>query len=394
MKRHQHGFSLMELMVALTLGLLVVLALVTVFINVNRNNTEMVRNNSVIEGGRFTLQLLEADLSHAGFWAGFVPQFDDLSRTDAPTDRPTAIPDPCLAYNSTNWNAGYLSQLIGIPIQVYEVSSTGAAPTIGTCALLPNAKANTHVVVVRHAAPCVASSTSSDQDCTMENGAIYFQTYRCAATTSPASGYMFTAATSATLANFNLTNRDCSTVADRHKFVSNVYWVRTYASTVGDGIPTLMRSTFKLSGGVPQHVASDALVEGVEGFRVDLGIDNVSRSGASLTAANFDAAVAWASPSDLTTPTNRGDGSADTYVQCTGSSACTALQLMNVVAVRLNVLVRAPTRTPGYGDVKTYTMGSGTNAITLGPFNDNYKRHLYTQVVRLTNVSMRREVAP
>lgn len=392
MRLKQRGLSLIELMIALAVGMLIVLALVTILINVNRNNAELARNNAVIEGGRFSLQILESDLSHAGFWGGFVPQFDDLSRTAAPADRPTAVPDPCLAYAS--WDDAYKAQLVGIPVQVYEVSSTGSAPTIGTCSALTSPKANTHVLVVRHAAPCAASATATDEDCTMEASSVYFQRYRCASTTSPSSGYMLASASNATLGNFNLTNRDCSTVADRYKFVSHIYWVRSYAQTAGDGVPTLMRSTFKLVGTTLQHASSDALVEGVEGFRIDLGIDNVSRSGKSLATTDFDSVIDWANSSELKTPKNRGDGNADTYVQCTAASPCSALDLMNVVAVKLSVLVRAATKTPGYSDGKTYTMGTGTNAITLGAFSDGYKRHLYTQAIRLTNVSMRRELAP
>ena len=100
----QAGFSLVELMIAMVMGLLIVLALATLLINVNRNNTELSRNNSVIENGRFTLQLLETDLSHAGFWGGFVPDFDDLSRTATPNvgSVPSSVPDPCLTFNSTN----------------------------------------------------------------------------------------------------------------------------------------------------------------------------------------------------------------------------------------------------------------------------------------------------
>ena len=60
---------------------------------------------------------------------------------------------------------------------------------------------------------------------------------------------------------------------------------------------------------------------------------------------------------------------------------------MNLVAVKLYVLVRSDVVTPGYTDVKTYNLGS----TTLGPFNDGFKRHLFTQTIRLVNVSTRRE---
>ncbi len=54
---------------------------------------------------------------------------------------------------------------------------------------------------------------------------------------------------------------------------------------------------------------------------------------------------------------------------------CTVDQLSNVTAVKIYVLVRSREPTPGYTDTKTYTLG-GT---TLGPFNDEFKRHVYVQ---------------
>jgi type IV pilus assembly protein PilW len=63
---------------------------------------------------------------------------------------------------------------------------------------------------------------------------------------------------------------------------------------------------------------------------------------------------------------------------------------MNTVAVKIYVLARGDSPSPSYVDTKTYQMGS----TTMGPFNDRYKRHLFTQTIRLTNVSGRRETPP
>ena len=168
----------------------------------------------------------------------------------------------------------------------------------------------------------------------------------------------------------------------------------------GDGIPTLMRSQFDLSGGQLAHKSAESLIEGIEGFRVEFGIDNISDAGTNtitgtdsagtIAAANLhSAAIKWAVTTPVnTSPTNRGDGSPDgAYMRCTTAVPCTATQLMNVVAVKLYVLVRSAALTPGYSDVKTYNLGS----TTLGPYNDGFKRHLFTQTIRLTNVSTRRE---
>ena len=81
--------------------------------------------------------------------------------------------------------------------------------------------------------------------------------------------------------------------AEKRKFVSSIYYIRDYAVTAGDGIPTLMRSTFDLAGGVLGHQAPVAMVEGIEGFRVEFGVDSLSETGGAI---DYNAAVDWADP--------------------------------------------------------------------------------------------------
>ncbi len=399
----QAGFTLIELMVSMAIGLLIVLALITLLINVNRNNSEMSKTNRLIENGRFALQLLQADISHAGYWGGYVPQFDDMTATVAPTDYPTSVPDPCLVY--TSWDVppytdatmvppvSHKKNLIGIPVQGYEIPATVPSPTLSVCAsVVTSPKANTDVLVVRHVErtancnPAVLNVPGKD-DCPLPTGnELYFQVQRCGTTASTPIPYAFeqyVATNDAVL--FPLRDRDCTTSAERRKFVSNLYYIRNHAVTAGDGIPTLMRSEFGRSGDVPQHKPAQALIEGIEGFRVEYGIDNVSDSG---EAVNLTSVVLWADNKNLISPRNRGDGIPDgNYIRCTTATPCTAAQLVNAVAVKLYVLVRSEQKTPGYTDSKTYNLGS----TSLGPFSDAYKRHLFTQTVRLTNVSSRRE---
>lgn len=398
------GFSLIELMIAITLGMLLTTALVTLFVNVSRTNTEMAKTNSQIENGRFAIQFIENDLVHAGFWGGYVPQFDDLtsSTTVAPTDLPAAVPAPCLAYAS--WNATYKTELIGIPIDAYDGAPSGCS------GIVTNQKANSDMLLVRHAETCplvwdnasstwlVPSSSNCDADV---SGKLYFQYSLCATQISAGNKYVLDTT------GFSLTKRKCTTsgptaydgYADKRKFISNIYYIRDYAVTSGDGIPTLVRSQFDESGGTLAHQAAVPLIEGIESFRVELGIDNISDSGA---AVNYTQPVTWASSSNLTSPTNRGDGSVDgTYIHC-GGTGCTRDQLVNVVVAKLYVLARADKQTPGYTDDKIYTLGSGqtycrttstasSSACAYKVLNPNYKHHAYTTTIRLNNVSMRRE---
>lgn len=442
------GLSLVELMIAIAIGMVVVAALLALYVNVTRTNNEMAKMNRQIENGRFAIQLLRNDVEHAGFWGPYVPEFDDLTTVAAPLDAPTALPDPCLAYSAANWTGAHLSNLIGIPVQ-------GDA---GTCAL-GNQEPGTDVLVVRHAMNCVAGVGGCEAETA---GKLYFQSSQCekeisglaqggSSTTivldkdapspadpqdyvgllirivdgkgaSPSESHTITAydagSKTATVdppwtvadpdnssvykfglgyvlgtGGHVLSKRDCATPADKRKFVSNIYYIRDYAVNPGDGIPTLMQSSFDLAGGTLKHQPEQALIEGIEGFRVMYGIDSVAKGGAT---GNYTQPVTWVNPYQKITPTNRGDGVAEgdyvnaTQVVCNGATngvlpdRCPAA---NVVAVRIFVLARSLERTPGYTDTKTYQLGD----LAMGPFNDDVKRHVFSTTVRLVNPAGRRD---
>lgn len=379
-RRLVSGLTLVELMVAMAIGLLIVLALITLLSNVNRNNSEMSKTNRMIENGRFALQFLQNDVVHGGYWAGYLPQFDDFSFAGVPTDAPSDAPDPCPA---AAWSATDITNLIGIPVQTYFIGSPVPSPTVPVCAnIVTNPKANTDVLIVRHVETCLPGVDECAADTTGTSKAdMYFQSSRCAVEVAAGNTYVLGTST------FTLKNRDCATVAEKRKFVSSIYYVRSYATQAGDGIPTLMRSQFSASEGTPKHLGAQALIEGIEGFRVELGMDSLGDTG---VAVDYTTAVAWVDPMNLTSPTNRGDGIPDgVYVHCNtaGIAPCTAAQLANVVSVKLHVLVRGEKASPGYTDGKTYSLGSAT----VGPFTDGYKRHVFSTTVRLHNVSGRRE---
>jgi Tfp pilus assembly protein PilW len=443
--RHpQSGLSLIELMVSITIGMIILAALLALNLNVTTTNSEMAKANRQIENGRFAIQVLQDDLAHAGFWGPFVPQFDDLTEQGTPLDAPDAFPDPCLAYSAADWAPEHTKNLVGIPVQSHT----------GTCGVVTSPQANTDVLVVRRAQTCVAGVG----DCEAEDDEkLYFQATLCegeiealAQNGSSANSITLNADASATSNYYNgaviriidgngeglvgkitaydggtkaatleditvpsgaswayvnngssytfgngyvlategfiFHNRNCTDAADKRKYVSNLYYVRSYASTAGDGIPTLMRSSFDLSGGTLNHLAAQPMIEGIQGFRVEYGIDNTSDSGATV---NNSVAVAWADPLNLVSPTNRGDGVPDTWVSASGLTCASAASCAaaNVVAVKIHVLARSETATKGYTDTKTYTLG-GT---TMGPFNDGFKRHVFSTTVRLANPAGRRD---
>jgi type IV pilus assembly protein PilW len=442
--RPQSGLTLVELMVAMTVSLFMLMALVTLFVNTSRTNAEMVKTNYLIEDGRVAIQVMSEDLMHAGFWGGYLPQFDDLTYANVPSDGPVAIPNPCQPQNT--WDAQYQLNSIGIAVQSDETLPSGAG-----CLSPLTKRAGSDVLVVRHVDTCVPGVGNCGADVA---GKLYFQyplceqekTYTAQSGTfntltfdtnasaaanafvgamiqttggSGADQYRFvTAYDAARIATVNsnwittpdatttyalkyvlgttaypLRKRDCATVADKRRFVSNLYYVSDVVQN-GITVPVLMRSQLDALQGTLAQQAPVPLVDGVEAFRVVLGIDNISKSGA---AVDYTTAVTWASATAKVTATNRGDGVPDQFIRCSTAAPCTVAQLANVVAVKLYVLTRSKEPTAGYTDSKTYCLSepqaNGTCAAgdTVGPFSDSYKRHVFTTSINLTNISGRRD---
>lgn len=383
-RQRQRGLSLIELMIAVTLSLLIAVALVALYLNITRSNQEMTRTNAQIESGRFASYFLQDDVAHAGFWGTYNPKFDNLAFADVPDDVPVAVPDPCKSF--VTWTADDRRDMVGIPLQAYPHD---AVPS--SCdTLLSNRSANTDVLVVRHAEACIPGAGNCEAD---NANRAYFQSENCLPTSTSYPTYVIATA------GFTLQQRDCATVALRRRFIQHIYYVRNFATTAGDGIPTLVRSSFDFGdhdadAGTANALAQlppVALVEGVESFRVELGLDSLSRSGA---AVNYTVAVAWSAPPLQSNPLNRGDGNVDgEYIRCTALVPCTAAQLTNAVAAKVFLLARSRDTSPGYTDTKTYTMTSQSApspdpSLTPG---GNVKRHLFVNTIRLVNVSARRE---
>jgi type IV pilus assembly protein PilW len=371
------GFGLVELMVSLAIGLVLIAALVALFLGTSRNNREMASANSMIENGRFAIQLLENDVVHAGFWGTYVPLFDDATATGVPDDVPTLVPDPCLDY--ATWDAAYVEALLGVYLQAYDEDEVTAGPV---CAGVVNDMSpDSDLLVVRHAETCAAGTAP----CAAEtNNHLYIQGSLC---TGDTARYVLG---QKGVDAFPLTRINCTTLAERREYVSNMYYVQELVTTDANGIattiPTLVRSSFTQAGGTLAHRAPVPLVEGIDAFRVEFGMDSASGTG---DAVDYSAAIDWEDDLNKAMATNRGDGIPDdAFVRCDSVTPCDQADLMNVTAVRIYVLARSREPTPGYTDTKEYTLGT---APALGPYNDGFKRHVYTTTVRLPNVSGRRE---
>ena len=67
-RRSMAGVSLVELMIAVTLGLMVLATLASVFASTSASRNELERTSRQIENGRFAMELMGDDLRLAGFY--------------------------------------------------------------------------------------------------------------------------------------------------------------------------------------------------------------------------------------------------------------------------------------------------------------------------------------
>ncbi len=335
--RALRGFSLIELMIGVALGLVVLAALTSFFVSTSASRHEIERTSRQIENGRFAIDMIRTGLHHAGFFAELQkPPVPPLPQTP-PVD--WTAPDPCL---TTVASLGFAKSPLNVPVPVFGYDKDNSL--IPSC--ISDRKPGTDVLVVRrfNTEPVPVGQAQPNH--------VYFQPSRCA-TDSTTDPWFFDLGAMA--GTFNLRKVDCGTLSDIYRYRVEIYYVRNCSVTTfagictSDNIPTLVR--LELDEGIMRPVP---LVEGIHDMRVAYGIDQDN------------------------------NGSPDVFVRCDSTAPCTPGNWAQVTAVRVHVLAVNMEPTVGYNDTKTYDMGSGVPQV-LGPFNDMYKRHVYAALVTLPN---------
>lgn len=334
------GYTIIEVMVAITLSLIILAALVSAFAGNSRQRHAIERANQQTEDGSYALQLITDDLRNAGYLATLNP--GAFSAPNPQITTPAALPNACATDVAT------LTSALILPLQGYDNGANAPACLTGL-------RANTDILVVRRASTCAVGSPGCDPQVA---GDVYLQASGCATEFSAGTYYVL----DSNVASFTLHQKDCVTVAPLYQYRTHIYFVDNNDQP-GDGIPTLKRA--ELGPGVFNIVP---LVEGVENLQIEYGLD----TSAPTTGAP---AVYTADP--------------NSYLGC--APATCASYWGNTVAAKINILTRDLTPTQGYTDTKTYTLGltAGGAANTFGPFNDGFRRHVYYAVARLNNPASR-----
>lgn len=333
--RRQTGLSLIELMISITIGFILLLALSGLFINSSRNRNEMQKSANQQESGRYASQLLSDNLMLAGYLAEFDP---------TPLTTPAALPDPCAT--------GIADLLTAMPLHVQGVTDTGATPSCVT-----DRKAGTDIIVERRVSTApicgdVAAAACADFVAGMQ----YFQASLC----SPPDGTELARsisgeadyaahyfALSATAADFTRRKTNCvaTNFAPLQRYLVHIYFIANN-NEAGDGIPTLKRAEL---GGDAFTILP--LVDGIENMQIEYGVDSDN------------------------------NGVPNTYTSAPGTTA----DWRNVVTARIHLLARNTSATPGHTDSRSYTLGDKAVAAT----DDQFKRHVYSTSVQFINPSRR-----
>ncbi len=226
------------------------------------------------------------------------------------------------------------------PVPVFGVAAGDPVPTCVSGATGGH-KAGTDILVVRRTRTIPAAGG-------LAAGEIYVQASGC--NTELQQHKDFAAALGS--AAFALQKKGCAAVSDVYRFETRVYYISN------ETVPTLRM--LSLSGSTSTN---EPLVEGIQDMRLEYGRDTTN------------------------------DGAPDEFRKCklgvgVGTDPCSTAEWANMMAVRVHLLAKNVAISPGYSDSKTYTLGT----VTVGPFNDGYKRHEYSTVVRLMNPAGSREL--
>ena len=191
--RRQRGLTLIELMVALVIGLVVVIAISALFVNSSMLRREVEVSAEVIENGRYGADLLSRELSQTGFYG--------------PLSQPSGTTVALCSTTLTEWADSLAVYAVG-------VNNAGASP--GCIARKPD----TDAVFVQRASTCRVGEAG----CEAENASnAYLQVSECG---TEYSAKPFVVGQGGDAAAFVLQTKACDgTPAEKRKLVRRIFYV-------------------------------------------------------------------------------------------------------------------------------------------------------------------------
>ncbi|XXK59509.1 PilW family protein [Porticoccaceae bacterium nBUS_09] len=218
MIKRQFGFTLIELMISLALGIAISWVVLDVSLNAMRNSRDIIATGDVIEKGRYLAALLKREIRHAGFYGRITSANIVLDPDNPQTDWCTVSPT----------RSHLTTPVFGLNNQANLCNGIDLLD-------------NSDVLMIRRASTTVASSLAAAQH--------YIQ--------SDFNGVILATGTAD---NFTLTEMDGTTAAPIREFYQDIYYVDS-------------NKNFKRRRLVNGAIVVDPLVEGVDDFQLQYDID-------------------------------------------------------------------------------------------------------------------------
>jgi type IV pilus assembly protein PilW len=327
--RQQRGVGLIELMVAMLIGLFLIMGAVTVF-NQSRNTYRASEGVARLqETARLAMDVIESDIRMANYW-GMNNRADYIVNRAGPSQPP---PADFNAQQQTNVSlCGTAASNWVINLDEYLGGSNNS---YGLQCGASNYQGGSDVVVIRRA--------NEARPAALDPNRVYLQTSRI-------QGTLFVPNAACTLP----TNPTCIPAAylppasESRELEARAYYVSSQ-STLRNDVPSLRRKRFaSVNAAIPANaILDEEIVSGVEDLQVRLGVDT------------------------------NGDSNIDQYVNPGGVPGNAA-----VVSATIWLRVRAEDRDFGHRDQTAYQYADMAAAFTP---NDNYRRILVSKTIHIRN---------
>ena len=321
-RKTQQGFSLVEMMVAMTVGAIILAGVFTLHFTTRRVQDVNEMQMDMVSDARFVMEMLAFDLRHVGMWGG--TNMDGviecrLGDPACPVNVKQAVND-CVGSRYNN-----LSQ----PVFGTDGNAIGR---YGSCIPASESRqAGTDILEIRYADSNPVAAGDFIQDM------IYIRSNFVSGRVFDSSGGQPT-----------INAYDASPLTQNYKLQSFVYYVSDYTDAPGDGIPSLRRVAL-----VPgPKMENQTLISGVVNFQVQFGEDVV--------------------------PDQNGKEWIDVYVD---GDAVT--DWAKVFSAKIWLVLRSDEKQLGVNTKKTFNIAG--QAVEYGG-QDDYRYFLVTSVVNLRNV--------
>lgn len=259
------GFTLIEVMIAMVLGLLLMGVIATVFLSSSRNYAQDDRMSRLQENARFALKTLAHELSMVEFWGGMSVPSNIVANANV---QPASVAGRCgLSYDAVN------------SVIVLNAATAAAANGQFGCIATNELQANTDVFAIKRVYGLEQTyPTGSTEDAVLTDASIYLRT--------PA----LTGELRAPVAGASTDGMSY------WRFMPSIYYIRNHFLQTGgaaaDSIPTLYRK--RLNAAREIMTEEGGVAEGIENFRIEFGVDSDSDGVANsytIAPANFTQVV-------------------------------------------------------------------------------------------------------